>query len=84
MHYQRLLSLCSHLDGHRTVPSKIDPIASVPLGEASDLCCRDSSGKGRISEASFQKIRAFRQKMAEWDRDYGGFGSEISERSRPK
>jgi hypothetical protein len=56
----------------------------VPLGEASDLCCRDSLGKGRISEASFQKIRAFRKKMAEWDRDYGGFGSEISERSRPK
>ncbi len=84
MHYQRLFTLCSHLDDNRVLPSKIDPIAGIPLGEASDLCCRDSLGKGRISEASFQKIRAFRQKMAEWDRDYGWVGSERPKRSNPK
>ena len=84
MHYQRLFALCTHLDGKRIVPFKIDPIASLPLGEASDLCCRDSSGKGRISEESFQKIRAFRKKMAEWDRDYGWVGSKDYQRSRSK
>ena len=84
MHYQRLFALCTHLDGNRIVPSQIDPIATVPLGEACDLSTKDSRGQGKISEESFQKIRSFRKKMAEWDRDYGWVGSKDYQRSRPK
>lgn len=71
MNAETLLAHCTYLDCDRIVPSRLDPIAHITLGEAADLRHEDSCGRGRISQETFEKIRAFRERMAEWDRKWG-------------
>ncbi|MDD3181211.1 MAG: hypothetical protein PHD48_00155 [Alphaproteobacteria bacterium] len=71
MTYETLFSRCTFLDCDRVVPNRVAPIEHVTLGEAIDLRHRDACGQGRISEESFQKIRDFRAKMAEYDKQWG-------------
>jgi acetamidase/formamidase len=71
MNYQRLLSLGTDTDCNRVMPDRIEPVAHVTLGDAIDVRRRDACGNGKISEESFQKIRSFRTKMAEYDKKWG-------------
>lgn len=71
MRYDPLLSRSDLFHRELFSPTMLLPIESIPLGEATLLCREDGCDRGRISEESFKKIRAFRKRMAKWDEQYG-------------
>lgn len=71
MNNETFLDRCSYLDCDRVLPRYLAPIGHITMGEAADLRHEDSCGRGHISEETFAKIRAFRARMAEWDRKWG-------------